>query len=86
MAIRQVVCARVDQHLKDEAAAILGTMGLTISDFVRISLAKVVSEQALPFEMHVPNRLTLETMARSERGEDLYRAEDAEALFDALEI
>ena len=31
------------------------------------------SEQGLPFEMRVPNRLTAETLARSERGEDLHR-------------
>ena len=34
MATNDVVRARIDPHLKDEAAAILATMGLTISDFV----------------------------------------------------
>ena len=80
MAATEVVRARVDEHLKEEATAILATMGLTVSDFVRIGLTKVVSEQGLPFEMRVPNRLTAETLARSERGEDLHRAENAEAL------
>lgn len=53
---------------------------------MRIGLTKVVSEQGLPFEMRVPNRLTAETLARSERGEDLHRAENAEALFKDLGI
>ena len=91
MAATEVVRARVDEHLKEEAVmacytAILATMGLTVSDFVRIGLTKVVSEQGLPFEMRVPNRLTAETLARSERGEDLHRAENAEALFKDLGI
>ena len=86
MAATEVVRARVDGRLKKEATAILATMGLTVSDFVRIGLTKVVSEQGLPFEMRVPNRLTAETLARSERGEDVHRVENAEALFKDLGI
>ena len=86
MAATEVVRARVDERLKKDAAAVLSTMGLTLSDFIRIGLTKVVSEQGLPFEMRTPNRLTAETLAKSERGEDLHRAENAEALFDELGI
>ena len=86
MAATEVVRARVDERLKKEATAILATMGLTVSDFVRIGLTKVVNEQGLPFEMRVPNRLTAETLARSERGEDVHRVENAEALFKDLGI
>lgn len=81
-----VVRARIDEHLKNEASAILETMGLTVSDFLRIGLAKVVSEQGLPFDMHVPNRLTAETLYKSERGEGLHRAESVDAMFDELGI
>lgn len=84
MATNDVVRARIDPHLKDEAAAILATMGLTLSDFVRIGLTRVVSERGLPFEMRVPNRLTVETLTRSECGEDMHQAKDADSLFDEL--
>ena len=63
MAATEVVRARVDGRLKEEATAILATMGLTVSDFVRIGLTRVVSEQGLPFAMRAPNRLTAETLA-----------------------
>ena len=86
MAATEVVRVRVDERLKKEATAILATMGLTVSDFVRIGLTKVVSEQELPFEMRAPNRLTAETLARSERGEDVHRVENAGALFKELGI
>ncbi|PIX61102.1 MAG: type II toxin-antitoxin system antitoxin, RelB/DinJ family [Lysobacterales bacterium CG_4_10_14_3_um_filter_64_11] len=49
------VRARIDETLKNEAAAVLATMGLTVSGFVRIGLTKVTHEKALPFEMRVPN-------------------------------
>ena len=86
MAANDVVRARIDKDLKQKSAAILAAMGLTVSDFVRIGLTKVVSERGLPFEMKVPNRLTAETLARSERGEDVHWARDAEDLFDQLDI
>ncbi len=82
----QVIRARVDEALKNEASKILATMGLTVSDFIRIGLAKVVSEQGLPFDMHVPNRLTRETLEKSERGEDLHQAEDLDDLFRQLDL
>ena len=86
MAANQVIRARVDERLKEEATEILASLGLTVSDFMRIGLTKVVSERGLPFEMKVPNQLTAETLAKSERGEDLHRAKDADAMFDELGI
>ena len=86
MSANSIVRARIDENLKQEAAAILATMGLTVSDFMRIGLTRVVSEQGLPFEMKTPNRLTAATLAKSERGEDVHQAEDEEDLFKQLGI
>lgn len=47
MAATEVVRARVDERLKKEATAILATMGLTVSDFVRIGLTKVGGEDGV---------------------------------------
>jgi DNA-damage-inducible protein J len=84
MAAKALVRARVDEALKNEAAHILGDMGLTVSDVIRIMLTKVVKEKALPFEMRVPDKLTVETLEKSERGEDVYHAKDADDLFKQL--
>jgi DNA-damage-inducible protein J len=80
------VRARIDKSLRDEAAAVLAEMGLTVSDVVRIALTKIAKEKALPFEMRIPNKLTAETLTRSERGEDIHHAKDADDLFDQLEL
>ena len=74
MPANSIVRARVDETLKQEDTAMPATMGLIVSDFVRIGLTRVVSEQRLPFEMKVPNRLTAQTPAKSERGEDGHQA------------
>lgn len=86
MAATAFVRARIDESLKEEAAAVLADMGLTVSDVVRIVLTKVAKDKALPFEMRVPNRLTAETLAKSERGEDMHHAKDAKDLFEQLGI
>lgn len=86
MAATAFVRARIDESLKEEAAAVLAEMGLTVSDVVRIVLTKVAKDKALPFEMRVPNRLTAQTLAKSERGEDVHHAKDAGDLFKQLGI
>lgn len=80
------VRARIDETLKTEASAVLADMGLTVSDFVRIGLTKIAKEKALPFEMSVPNKLTSQTLAKSERGEELHHASDTNDLFKQLDI
>ena len=86
MATTTFVRARVDEAVKNEAAEVLASMGLTVSDVVRIALTKIAREKALPFEMRVPNAVTAQTLAKSERGEDVHRAKDAEDLFQQLGI
>ena len=86
MAATAFVRARIDETLKQEAAAVLAEMGLTVSDLVRIVLTRVAKDKALPFKMRVPNRLTVETLVKSERGDDVHHAKDADDLFGQLGI
>jgi len=86
MAATAFVRARIDEALKNEAAAVLADMGLTVSDVVRIALTKIAHEKKLPFEMRAPNALTTETLTKSERGEDVHPAKNAEDLFKQLGI
>lgn len=86
MAANAFVRARIDENIKNEAADVLEEMGLTVSDLVRITLTRVAHEKALPFELRVPNKLTEETLTKSERGEDLHHAEDAQEMFRDLGI
>ena len=86
MASTAVVRARIDEKLKTDAAAVLADMGLTVSDVVRMVLTRVAKEKSLPFEMNIPNKLTLETLAKSERGEEVHHAKDANDLFEQLGI
>jgi DNA-damage-inducible protein J len=64
-----VVRARIDEHTKQEAAAVLKTIGLTVSDAFRLLLMRVAAEKALPFEPLVPNAKTIAAIKAARRGE-----------------
>lgn len=69
MAANDVVRARIDRRVKEEAAAILGASGLTVSDAFRMLLVRTVAEKALPFDPLVPNQETIDAMLAARRGE-----------------
>jgi DNA-damage-inducible protein J len=64
-----MVHIRVEKKVKAKAARTLASMGLTISDAVRLLLTRVAAENALPFEVRVPNRETVAAIEAGERGE-----------------
>ena len=83
MSANAVVRARIDEHIKEEAAAVLAAMGLTISDAFRILLTRVAREKALPFEPLVPNETTIAAM-REARAGNLQSFDSIEALMADL--
>lgn len=69
MSTSSMVHIRVDEKVKTKAAKTLASMGMTVSDAVRILLTRVAAEKAFPFEVRVPNRATVAAMEAGERGE-----------------
>ncbi len=63
-----MVHIRVDEKVKAKAAKTLASMGLTVSDAVRLLLTRIAAEKALPFEVCVPNRETAAAIEAGERG------------------
>jgi DNA-damage-inducible protein J len=87
MAATTMVHIRVDETLKTQAVETLATMGLSLSDAVRVFLTRVVAEQGLPFELKAPNAATRAALAEAEAIIRTRRARftNAKALFDALD-
>ncbi|WP_153101685.1 type II toxin-antitoxin system RelB/DinJ family antitoxin [Paraburkholderia hayleyella] len=52
MANSDVVRARIDGHIKEEAANVLAQMGLSVSDAIRILLTRIAADKALPFDVN----------------------------------
>jgi len=63
-----MIHVRVDQNLKTKAVKTLDAMGLSLSDVVRLLLTRIAVEQALPFEVRVPNPVTRAAMEEVRRG------------------
>jgi DNA-damage-inducible protein J len=78
-----VVRARIDERIKNEAAAVLGAMGLTVSDAFRLLLVRIAKDKALPFAPLVPNEETIAAMKAARRGE-LTAAESPDKLVASL--
>lgn len=74
---------RVDERTKEDAAAALEMMGLSLSEAVRVFLRRVAVEQAIPFALKVPNPATRAAMEEA-RALSRARFANAEDLFDGL--
>ncbi len=57
-----MVHVRLDDALKDQATHALERMGLTLSEAVRMFLTRVAADQAIPFDIKVPNATTRAAM------------------------
>ncbi len=87
MAHSSMLHVRVDDDIKSQASQALASMGLSVSDAVRILLKRVVNDQAFPLELKVPNaqtRLAIEE-ARAMTKAAAARFDSADALIDDLE-
>ena len=82
MTTNAVVRARIDEHIKEEASAVLAAMGLTVSDAFRIMLTRVAREKALPFEPLVPNDTTIAAMKEAREGKVKRSATIADLMAD----
>lgn len=68
MATETFVRARISGDIKAEATHVLGELGLSVSDAIRMLLIRVAREKALPFDVKVPNAETRAAMAELEAG------------------
>ena len=62
MALEATVRARIDTNLKQEVEDILKQIGLTTSQAITLFMNKIKNERGIPFELKVPNALTLQAM------------------------
>jgi len=69
MTMSTVVRARIDEKVKNDATAVLASIGLTASDAFRLMMVRIAAEKRLPFEPLVPNAETIEAMKAGRRGD-----------------
>jgi DNA-damage-inducible protein J len=68
MAATEMVHVRINKCIKTKATKALATMGLSVSDAVRVLLTRVAAEKALPFDVKVPNATTVTAISEARAG------------------
>lgn len=82
-----MVHVRIDEAIKANATETLASMGLTVSDAIRVFLTRVVADQELPFVLQAPNatsRAAMQEAAGIVKNRRT-RFADANALIDDLQ-
>jgi DNA-damage-inducible protein J len=84
MATNALVQTRIDGAIKKEASVVLESIGLTVSDAVRLMLTRVAQDKALPFEPLIPNKKTLAAMKEARAGKlETVTLDELQAVLDA---
>jgi len=80
---------RIDTDLKNEVDSILKDMGMKGSQAIQMMYAQIALNRGLPFTVempNIPNAETLETFAKTDRGEELTHCENSVDMFKKLGI
>ncbi len=85
MTTNALIETHVDSNVKEEATRVLATMGLTISDAIRLMLIKVAQDHKLPFDEFIPNAETVKAMEEARVGQ-LQTTETIEQLMVAMKL
>ena len=81
-----MIRARVDPSLKEEAENVFEALGLSATQAITLFYQQVKWYRGLPFEVRVPNEVTLKTFEETDTGQNLVRFENAQDMFAQLGI
>ena len=75
---------RINPELKKKAQKILNTLNLSMSEAISLYLTQVTLHRGIPFDIRIPNDLTVKTLEKTERGVELNEVSSVDELFQEL--
>ncbi len=78
--------ARIEPALKDKAEHIFQQLGLTTTQAITLFYKQVELKKGLPFDVVIPNNITLKTFSDTDAGRDLIICSDTDDMFKKLGI
>ena len=81
----EVVRARVNGELKHDVEHILSDLGLTMSDAINALFSQIKLNHGLPFDVKVPNKITVKTLQDSADGKNKKRFDNVDEFFNDLD-
>ncbi|MFA9489002.1 MULTISPECIES: type II toxin-antitoxin system RelB/DinJ family antitoxin [unclassified Mannheimia] len=82
MANSSLVSVRISPEIKEQASEVLAGVGLTVSDVMRMTLAKIATEKCFQFD-YQPNLATAEVLRSVRNGEE--KLNSAKNIADLME-
>ncbi len=76
--------ARIDEDLKAEGEQILGEIGLTTTDLIRMTFRQLVMHKGLPFNARIPNAETIAAFKESKDPKNLTAYPDVKTAMDDM--
>jgi len=86
MSKNAVISARIEDKLKQSAESILKKLGISPSEAITIFYKQVELKNGLPFEVKLPNKVTLKTFKDSDEGKSVKSFKNAKDLYKDLGI
>ena len=80
-----IIQTRIDPEIKNQAQNILNKLNLSMSEAISLFLTQVTLNQGIPFDIKIPNKLTADTLAKSDKGEELHEVSSVDELFKELD-
>lgn len=90
------VGTEIDTETRDAAARVLDSTGLSLSEFIRLTVAKIARDKCLPFDAEaaleeeygdeIPNAETLKAFEDIDNRRNLHYAKDSADMFKQLGI
>jgi DNA-damage-inducible protein J len=75
---------RIEPALKSEVEDILSELGLTASETVHLLYRQIKLQRGLPFDVRIPNELTVRTLSASKAGRSVKRFASKKELYTDL--
>ena len=84
MAKTEMIRARVEPELKQDAEKVFSTLGLSATEAITLFYKQVALRQGLPFTVRIPNAETREAIRQARTGEGLTSYSSVEELMADL--
>ncbi len=84
MANSTTIQARVDVDTKKKAKGILDALDISMSEAITMFLRQIIFHKGIPFDLKIPNDVTLETHEKAKAGKELHKVSSMEQLVAEL--
>jgi DNA-damage-inducible protein J len=85
MAKTAMITTRVEPELKTDAEKVLKALGISTTEAINLFLSQVRLRKGLPFDVKIPNKITLKAMKDAEEGHNLSSYDSVDDFFEKMQ-